>query len=156
MSILAVERLDVRHGLLQAVRDVSFSVDKGEVVAFVGANGAGKTTLFRTIAGAHRPSGGRVEFDGRDVTALPDYDRVKRGIALVPEGRRLFSQMTVRENLQISAAVRPQGAVDARRGVACLPQPGRPAFQQGGQSVGWRAAGDRHRPGADGQSRTCS
>ena len=72
-NILAVEQLDVRHGLLQAVREVSFSVAKGEVVAFVGANGAGKTTLFRAIAGAHLPIGGRILFEGSDVTALPDH-----------------------------------------------------------------------------------
>lgn len=111
-DILAVARLDVRHGLLQAVRGVSFSVAKGEIIAFVGANGAGKTTLFRTIAGAHRPASGHVQFQGRDITALPDYQRVKLGIALVPEGRRLFSQMSVRENLQLAGAAGRAGRWD--------------------------------------------
>ncbi len=105
MSLLSVERLDVRHGLLQAVREVSFSVERGEVIAFVGANGAGKTTMFRSLAGAHLPAGGRVVFSGTDVTNLPDHQRVRRGVALVPEGRRLFAQLTVRENLQLAAAV---------------------------------------------------
>lgn len=113
-TILAVEKLDVRHGLLQAVRDVSFSVAKGEIVAFVGANGAGKTTLFRTIAGAHRPADGRILFQGVDVTALPDHQRVKRGIALVPEGRRLFTQMSVLENLQLAGAVGRPGRWDVK------------------------------------------
>ena len=102
MSLLAVERLDVRHGLLQAVRDVSFTVDEGETVALVGANGAGKTTLLRTIAGAHRPAGGRVVFDGADITNVPAHERVRRGIALVPEGRRLFPGLTVEENLLVA------------------------------------------------------
>src|SRR5439155_1147612 len=83
------ESLGVRHGLLQAVRQVSFEVAEGETLALVGANGAGKTTLLRAIAGAHRPAGGRISFEGRDITSLAAHRRVKRGIALVPEGRRL-------------------------------------------------------------------
>ncbi len=109
MSFLEVERLDVRHGLLQAVRDVSFKVDKAEILAFVGANGAGKTTLFRAIAGAHRPVSGRVLLDGADVTALPAHERVRRGIVLVPEGRRLFGAMSVRDNLVLAQAVARPG-----------------------------------------------
>lgn len=113
-DILAVDKLDVRHGLLQAVRGVSFSVAKGEIVAFVGANGAGKTTLFRAIAGAHRPAAGRVFFHGTDITLLPDYERVKRGIVLVPEGRRLFTQLSVRENLMLAGAVGRPGRWDLK------------------------------------------
>jgi branched-chain amino acid transport system ATP-binding protein len=108
-DILTIDALDVRHGLLKAVRGVSFSVATSETVAFVGANGAGKTTLFRTVAGAHRPTGGRICFDGIDITQLPDYERVKRGIALVPEGRRLFAQLSVLENLKLAGAVRRPG-----------------------------------------------
>jgi branched-chain amino acid transport system ATP-binding protein len=103
MSLLRVERLDVRHGLLQAVREVSLEVEAGETVALVGANGAGKTTLLRAIAGAHRPAGGRVLFDGADITSVPAHLRVRRGIALVPEGRRLFPQLTLEENLRVAA-----------------------------------------------------
>jgi branched-chain amino acid transport system ATP-binding protein len=120
-DILAVEQLDVRHGLLQAVRGVSFSVAKGEIVAFVGANGAGKTTLFRAIAGAHRPTGGRILFQGHDVTPLSDYRRVQLGIALVPEGRRLFTQMSVRENLQLAGAVNRPGAWDVNAVLKVFP-----------------------------------
>ncbi len=86
-AILTVEALDVRHGLLQAVRGVSFSVEPGETLALVGANGAGKNTLLRAIAGAHLPAGGRVLFQGHDLTATPPHRRVAQGIALVPEGR---------------------------------------------------------------------
>ncbi|MBC8091138.1 MAG: ATP-binding cassette domain-containing protein, partial [Pseudonocardia sp.] len=97
---LVVRGLGARHGLLEAVREVSLTVADGETVALVGANGAGKSTLLRTLAGAHPAGAGTVEFDGVDVTAEPAYRRVRRGIALVPEGRRLFADMTVEENLQ--------------------------------------------------------
>jgi branched-chain amino acid transport system ATP-binding protein len=105
LSLLTVEALDVRYGLLQAVQGVSLTVAKGEVVALVGANGAGKTTLLRTIAGAHRPYRGRVILDGTDLTTVPAHKRVARGVALVPEGRRLFTTMTVEENLLLAGAV---------------------------------------------------
>src|SRR5205823_5057549 len=93
---------EARHGLLPAVRGVSLELAEGEVVALVGANGAGKTTLLRTIAGAHRPAAGRVLFDGRDITSRRAHDRVRMGIALVPEGRRLFPGLTVEENLRVA------------------------------------------------------
>ncbi len=101
MSLLSLEGIEARHGLLPAVRGVSLSVAEGETVALVGANGAGKTTLLRTIAGAHRPAAGRVLFDGVDVTRIHAHDRVRMGISLVPEGRRLFPDLTVEENLLV-------------------------------------------------------
>ena len=85
MTLLAVERLEARHGQLQAVRGVSLSIEPGETIALVGANGAGKTTLLRTIAGAHPLAGGRVLFKENDVSALPAYARAALGVALVPE-----------------------------------------------------------------------
>ena len=100
--ILQVTGLCARHGLLEAVRDVDLTVTEGETVALVGANGAGKTTLLRTLAGAHPAASGTVEFAGEDVTATPAHRRVHRGVALVPEGRRLFADMTVEENLQVA------------------------------------------------------
>jgi branched-chain amino acid transport system ATP-binding protein len=104
MSFLEVHELDVRHGLLQAVRGVSLAIEKGETVALVGANGAGKSTLLRAIAGARpRPVRGRIALDGEDVTRLRAHQRVRRGIALVPEGRHLFPSLTVEENLQVAA-----------------------------------------------------
>ncbi|MBN9217523.1 MAG: ABC transporter ATP-binding protein [Mesorhizobium sp.] len=99
MSFLAVEDLVVRHGLLQAVRGVTFGVERGKTLALVGANGAGKTTLLRAIAGAHQPSAGRVLLNGADLTGVPSHRRVGMGIALVPEGRKLFVRMSVEENL---------------------------------------------------------
>ena len=104
MTLLSVEDVDARHGLLRAVRGVSLRVGEGETLAVIGANGAGKTTLLRTIAGAHRPVAGRIVFDGADITALPAHARVGLGISLVPEGRRLFSGLTVEENLRVAEA----------------------------------------------------
>jgi len=106
---LGVEELDCRYGLLQAVRGVSFEVAQGEIIALIGANGAGKTTLLRAIAGAHQPHAGRVTFDGKDVTRLPAHRRVSLGIALVPEGRRLFPSLTVKENLRVAAVGNRRG-----------------------------------------------
>jgi branched-chain amino acid transport system ATP-binding protein len=110
LSLLAVDALDVRHGLLQAVRGVSFDVERGETIALIGANGAGKTTLLRAIAGAHPSSGGRVSFNGAEVTHIPAHARAGRGIALVPEGRRLFAKMSVEENLLLARAAGRPGA----------------------------------------------
>jgi branched-chain amino acid transport system ATP-binding protein len=113
--LLAVEGLEARYGLLHAVRCVSLSLAEGDKLALVGANGAGKTTLLRTIAGAHPAAAGAVRFDGADVTALPAHRRVGLGIALVPEGRRLFPDMTVLENLLVAGrrARRGPWTVDA-------------------------------------------
>jgi branched-chain amino acid transport system ATP-binding protein len=121
MSALSVEKLDVRHGLLQAVRDVSFAVECGETLALVGANGAGKTTLLRAIAGAHAPAGGRVLLDGTDITGLPSHRRVAMGIALVPEGRRLFPQMTVEENLLLGRTAGRAGEWSVERVLDMFP-----------------------------------
>jgi branched-chain amino acid transport system ATP-binding protein len=121
MPLLSVRELDVRHGLLQAVRGVSFDVDEGETVALVGANGAGKTTLLRAVAGAHRPAAGAVSFDGADVTRVPAYRRVALGIALVPEGRRLFPQLTVEENLLVARQRRRAGRWDVEAVLDAFP-----------------------------------
>ncbi len=109
MTILSVEQLDVRHGLLKAVRGVSFSVERGEIIALVGANGAGKTTLLRALAGAHLPASGRVVFGGVDLTGMPAHKRVGAGIALVPEGRRLFPHMSVEDNLLLARSAGRKG-----------------------------------------------
>ncbi|MGE4481462.1 ABC transporter ATP-binding protein [Acidocella sp.] len=103
MSLLDIEHLKARHGLLVALHDLSFSMEQGEVLAIVGANGAGKTTLMRSIAGAHRPAQGRIMFRGQDVTRLSAHRRVRGGIALVPEGRRLFPGMNVQDTLRLAA-----------------------------------------------------
>jgi branched-chain amino acid transport system ATP-binding protein len=102
VTLLAVDNLVAAHGLLVAVRGVSLAVSPGERVAIVGANGAGKTTLLRAIAGAHPVSSGSITLEGDDITHVPAYKRVGAGIAMVPEGRKLFAEMTVRENLLLA------------------------------------------------------
>jgi branched-chain amino acid transport system ATP-binding protein len=101
--MLEVTRLGVAYGDLRAVWDVSFRVDAGELVAIVGSNGAGKTTALRAIHGLVPPTGGEIVFEGRRLTAQPSHRRVREGIALVPEGRRVFPQMSVLENLELAA-----------------------------------------------------
>jgi branched-chain amino acid transport system ATP-binding protein len=108
--MLSVRNLVAGHGLLTAVRDVSFSVGPGEVLGVIGANGAGKTTLFRTLSGVHPALSGTITLDGADVTNLAPSRRVASGIAMVPEGRRLFVDMTVRENLQVAGENGRSGA----------------------------------------------
>ena len=121
MSTLTIKGLSLHHGLLQAVRDLSLTLASGEVVALVGANGAGKTTLLRAIAGAHRPTSGSISLDGADITAVPGHKRVGLGIALVPEGRRLFSQMTVEENLRLGTMSGRPGAWTIERILETFP-----------------------------------
>jgi len=101
--VLEVRDLVVHHGQLLALDAVSFRVFPGEVYAIIGANGAGKSTLLRTIAGLHLPTAGSVLFDGTDVTRLRPERRARRGIGLVPEGRRLFGSLSVEENLRVGA-----------------------------------------------------
>lgn len=121
MSLLTVDSLVLRHGLLEAVRGVSLEIAEGEVVSLVGANGAGKTSLLRGIAGAHRPAAGTISFDGDPITELRAHSRVERGIALVPEGRRLFANLTVEENLQAARQRSRTGRWDVDAVYAALP-----------------------------------
>jgi branched-chain amino acid transport system ATP-binding protein len=124
VTVLAVEQLDAHHGLLHAVRGVSLSVADGETLALVGANGAGKSTLLRTIAGGHRATRGRILFDGADVSSLPAHRRVRLGITLVPEGRRLFPEMTVEENLLVAGRAGRKGDWGLRRVYETFPMLG--------------------------------
>ncbi|SEH01201.1 branched-chain amino acid transport system ATP-binding protein [Nonomuraea solani] len=110
MTLLSVRDLTVHHGQLRAVDGLSLDLGKGEVLAIIGANGAGKSTLLRALAGLNPPTSGSVHFGGRDITRLPAYKRVGAGIALVPEGRRLFRSLTVEENLLAGAYRRRPGA----------------------------------------------
>jgi branched-chain amino acid transport system ATP-binding protein len=116
-ALLDVDGLDVRYGDFQALHGVSLRVEAGSALALVGANGAGKTTLLRTIAGGCPVTRGSVRYDGQDITREPPHRRIARGIALVPEGRRLFPSLTVEENILIGAAAarrrrRPPTVVD--------------------------------------------
>jgi branched-chain amino acid transport system ATP-binding protein len=108
-DLLEVTGLDVFYGDFQALFGVSMSVPRGGATALVGANGAGKTTLLRTIAGAQAAARGTVSYQGEQITAAPPHQRIAKGIALVPEGRRLFGSLTVQENIQVGAAAAASG-----------------------------------------------
>jgi branched-chain amino acid transport system ATP-binding protein len=114
-TLLSVEDLTVHHGQLCAVDGVSFKVDQGEVLTMVGANGAGKSTLLRTVAGLHRQTSGTIHFQGVNVTKLAPQRRARLGIALVPEGRRLFASLTLEENLQVGAQHAAKGPFNIER-----------------------------------------
>lgn len=101
--MLEVDKINAGYGGIQVLWDISLNVDEGEFVAIVGANGAGKSTLLKTISGIHKQTSGTIDFENERIEALPAHSVVARGIALVPEGRRLFPYMTVRENLEMGA-----------------------------------------------------
>ena len=103
MSMLKVENLSVHYGMIQAVRDVSFEVNEGEVVSLIGANGAGKTTILRTLSGLVRPSAGKIQFLGKEIQKMPAQKIVADGLSQVPEGRHVFPGLTVMENLEMGA-----------------------------------------------------
>ncbi len=104
--LLEVEELGVNYGHIEAIRDISFSVQEGTVATLIGANGAGKSTTLKTISGLRKVRTGKVVFDGKDITHIPPYERVLLGISQSPEGRGIFPGMTVRENLDIGGYVR--------------------------------------------------
>jgi branched-chain amino acid transport system ATP-binding protein len=108
-ALLSVDGIDAAYGQSRILRDLSLSVDRGEVVSLVGRNGAGKTTTLRAIVGILTPSAGTVTFDGEDITHLPDYETVARGIQYVPEDRQVFPDLTVDENLRMGQ-LRNEGA----------------------------------------------
>ena len=104
--MLEVKNLDVHYGVIHAIKNVSLTVNDGEIVTLIGANGAGKTTTLRTISGLKRPTNGTIMLDGEDITNTSARERVARGISHVPEGRHIFPTMTVLENLELGAYLR--------------------------------------------------
>lgn len=109
--IMSVEHINVYYGAIHAIKDVSFDVDEGEIVALIGANGAGKSTTLKTLSGLLRSTTGAIEFMGEDIMhTMPDV-LVGKGLAHVPEGRRVFQQMTVEENLEMGAYTRPNSEI---------------------------------------------
>lgn len=106
MALLEVKDLKVYYGVIQALKGINFHVDKGEIVALIGANGAGKTTTLHTISGLLKAGSGSVIYNGKDITSVPGHDIVKMGMAHVPEGRRVFADMTVAQNLALGAYTR--------------------------------------------------
>ena len=106
MSMLEVNDLQVYYGMIHAIKGVSFHVNEGEIIALIGANGAGKTTILHTITGLIAPKGGQVVFEGKDITKTPAHKIVELGMAHVPEGRRVFAQLSVYQNLKMGAYTR--------------------------------------------------
>jgi branched-chain amino acid transport system ATP-binding protein len=138
MVLLSIAGVHSFYGNIEALKGVDLEIAEGEIVTLIGANGAGKTTLLMTICGRPRTAQGRIRFDGSDVTALPTYEIMRRGIAHAPEGRRIFPRMTVLENLQVGASVAPPAhfADDLRRVLALFPVLERRQGQRGGTLSG--------------------
>ena len=112
MAMLAVNDIHVYYGSIHAVKGVSLEVNEGEIVTLIGANGAGKSTVLNTISGLLHPRGGSVTFMGEDLKGVPPHKLVARGMAQVPEGRRIFLQMTVEENLEMGAYTQSKASID--------------------------------------------
>ena len=106
MAMLEIKDLEVYYGMIQAIKGVSFQVNEGEIIALIGAKGAGKTTILHTITGLIAPKKGSVIFEGKDITKVPAHKIVSLGMAHVPEGRRVFAQLTVYQNLKLGAYTR--------------------------------------------------
>jgi branched-chain amino acid transport system ATP-binding protein len=110
-TILSVDHINIFYGPIHAVKDVSFTVNRGEIVSLIGANGAGKSTTLNTISGLRRSKTGSITFEGENISALPANVIVKRGLVQVPEGRRIFLKLTVEENLEMGAFTQPLTSV---------------------------------------------
>ena len=111
MSLLKVEDIHVYYGNIHAIKGISFEVNEGEIVTLIGANGAGKSTTLNTVAGLLKPRSGHVEFNGKSMAGVQASKVVSMGMALCPEGRRVFQQMTVRENLEMGGYTRPASEI---------------------------------------------
>lgn len=117
MAMLKVTDLNVYYGSIHAVKGVSFEVNQGEIVTLIGANGAGKSTTLNTVAGLLKPRSGSIEFEGQSLVGIPAHKMVSKGIALCPEGRRVFQDLTVRENLEMGAFIRTDAEATEMRAV---------------------------------------
>ncbi|MGI6224866.1 MAG: ABC transporter ATP-binding protein [Peptococcales bacterium] len=108
--MLEIKKLNVHYGVIHALKDVSLTVNRGEIVTLIGANGAGKTTTLRTISGLNKPTSGEIWLEGKEITQVPAPEKVALGISQVPEGRRIFPEMSVLENLELGAFLRKDKA----------------------------------------------
>ncbi|WP_321909370.1 MULTISPECIES: ABC transporter ATP-binding protein [unclassified Paraburkholderia] len=111
--MLKLEKVHTHYGAVEALAGVSIEVNKGEIVTLIGSNGAGKTTLMMTVCGTPRASAGKVTFEGEDITRMPTHDIMRKGMAISPEGRRVFPSLTVLENLQMGGFFASQHEIDA-------------------------------------------
>jgi len=142
MTLLEIDNLQVHYGAVRALHGISLRVDQGEIVTLIGANGAGKSTTLRTISGLVRGSGGAIRFNGEDITRMAPADIVKRGIGHSPEGRRVFADMSVRENLELGAYTRQDRAgirSDMDRILSLFPR----LKERIGQSAGTLSGGEQ-------------
>lgn len=105
-ALLSVENIEVYYGVIKALKGISFEVNEGEIVALIGANGAGKTTTLHTITGLLRPKTGKIIYEGKEISKIPAHKIVSMGMAHVPEGRRIFSELTVYDNIRLGAYTR--------------------------------------------------
>ncbi len=137
-SILSVKGVETFYGAIQALHGVDLEVARGEIVTLIGANGAGKSTLLMTICGNPRARSGSIRLDGEDITALPTHEIVRRGVAQVPEGRRIFARMSVYENLQMGATLADPAHFksDLERVFAMFPRLAERREQRGGTLSG--------------------
>ncbi len=125
MRLLEARNLEVAYGEIRAVKGIDLHVGRGELVCLIGANGAGKTTAMKALSGMLPPAGGEIHFEGSRIDRLPSHERLRRGIALVPEGRGIFSRLTVEENLRLGAYARNDTAAiraDLDNGYALFPR----------------------------------
>ena len=150
--MLKVEALDVDYGEIHALKGVALEVGRGEIVALLGNNGAGKTTTLKTISGLLHPTAGMITLEDEPLVGVPPHEIVARGVAHVPEGRRIFNRLTVRENLMMGAYLRSDAgiAADLERVFALFPRLAERLTQVAGTLVGRRAADAGHRARADG------
>lgn len=112
MAMLEVNNINVYYGSIHAVKDISFKVEKGEIISLIGANGAGKTTILQTVSGLLKSTTGSIVFNDQDLMHIPAHKIVSHGLAQVPEGRRVFLQMSVMENLELGAYTQPKNTID--------------------------------------------
>ena len=137
--MLQLENLNVFYGAIHALRNVSLTVHAGEVVTLIGANGAGKSTTLRAITGLLTPKSGRVVFEGEEITRVPAHRRVARGISMSPEGRGIFANLTVLENLEMGAYLQKEPAADLEYSFTLFPR----LKERIGQSAGTLSGGEQ-------------
>ena len=142
MSLLSIEKLQVAYGGIRAVKGIDLEVRPGELVCLIGANGAGKTTTLRAITGIVRPAAGAVRYDGADISRMKPHEIARRGLALVPEGRGVFAQLTISENLAMGAYARSDKAAvsaDEERVFGLFPR----LKERRGQTAGTLSGGEQ-------------
>jgi branched-chain amino acid transport system ATP-binding protein len=142
-ALLAADNLELAYGELSVCRGISIAINEGEIVALIGANGAGKSTTLRAIAGLMTPRAGTITFRGQDITRLPSHERTLRGVALVPEGRRVFPFLTVRENLELGGFKNRRDGAKVRRMIDTIFDMFPRLRERSGQNAGTLSGGEQ-------------